>query len=64
VNAAGELLTPRLRHWREDDEAARFEINRDPEVTRYLNRPVDRAANAALRADPAARVRVLRHRTA
>jgi len=34
-----ELRTPRLilRRWREEDEAPMTEINRDPEVRRYLN---------------------------
>lgn len=43
---ADELLTPRLllRRWRADDEAAMAAINRDPEVARHLNRPVDDAA--------------------
>jgi RimJ/RimL family protein N-acetyltransferase len=38
-----ELSTPRLRmrSWRTQDEAPMAAINRDPEVTRYLNRPVD-----------------------
>ncbi|MEO8966411.1 MAG: GNAT family N-acetyltransferase [Solirubrobacteraceae bacterium] len=41
-----ELITARLRlrPWREDDVGALAAINRDPEVTRYLNRPVDDAA--------------------
>jgi RimJ/RimL family protein N-acetyltransferase len=43
------ISTPRLRlrRWRPEDEAAMAEINRDPEVTRYLNRPVDEEAVAA-----------------
>lgn len=43
------ISTPRLtlRRWRPEDEAVMAEINRDPEVTRYLNRPVDQAAVAA-----------------
>ena len=41
-----ELLTPRLRlrRWRDDDEPLMAAINRDPEVTRYLNRPFDEPA--------------------
>ena len=41
-----ELLTPRLRlrRWRAEDEPPMAAINRDPEVTRYLNRPVDEDA--------------------
>jgi RimJ/RimL family protein N-acetyltransferase len=41
-----QLETPRLRlrHWRPPDEAAMAAIHRDPEVTRYLNRPVDTTA--------------------
>jgi RimJ/RimL family protein N-acetyltransferase len=47
--AAAELLTPRLRlrGWEAADEAPMAAINRDPEVTRYLNRPVDEDAVAA-----------------
>jgi RimJ/RimL family protein N-acetyltransferase len=43
------ISTPRLRLrcWRPEDEAAMAEINRDTEVTRYLNRPVDEEAVAA-----------------
>ncbi len=46
TGAAPELATPRLRlrQWRRADELPMMEINRDPEVTRYLNRPVDAAA--------------------
>ncbi len=42
-------MTPRLRlrRWQARDEAAMAVINQDPEVTRYLNRPVDPAATAA-----------------
>jgi RimJ/RimL family protein N-acetyltransferase len=49
VTSDAELLTPRLRlrPWRPDDEAAMAAINRDPEVARFLNRPVDEAAIAA-----------------
>jgi RimJ/RimL family protein N-acetyltransferase len=41
-----EIRTPRLRlrPWVPEDEAAMAAINRDPEVTRHLNRPVDAAA--------------------
>lgn len=44
-----ELETRRLllRRWRAEDEAAMAEINRDLEVARYLNRPVDEMAVAA-----------------
>jgi RimJ/RimL family protein N-acetyltransferase len=44
-----ELLTARLRlrAWRETDGPAMAAINRDPEVTRHLNRPVDEPAIAA-----------------
>ncbi|MDO8212839.1 GNAT family N-acetyltransferase [Conexibacter sp. CPCC 206217] len=44
-----ELRTQRLilRRWTADDEKAMVEINRDPEVARHLNRPVDEAAIAA-----------------
>lgn len=44
-----ELRTPRLllRHWRAEDESSMAEINRHPEVGRYLNRPVDDDAVAA-----------------
>ena len=43
-----ELGTQRLllRRWRAEDELAMARINRDPEVGRYLNRPVDEAAVA------------------
>lgn len=45
----GELRTPRLRlrTWTSDDAAAMAAINRDPDVTEYLNRPVDDDAVAA-----------------
>lgn len=36
-----------LRRWREGDESAMAAINRDPEVGRFLNRPVDEDAVAA-----------------
>ena len=41
-----ELVTPRLRlrRWCAADEAPMAAINRDPEVTHYLNRPVDEQA--------------------
>jgi RimJ/RimL family protein N-acetyltransferase len=44
--AVHELRTERLllRRWRESDEAPMAAINRDPEVARFLNRPVDEAA--------------------
>jgi RimJ/RimL family protein N-acetyltransferase len=44
-----ELATQRLllRRWRAEDEPAMAQINRDPEVGRYLNRPVDEAAVTA-----------------
>lgn len=48
-----ELLTPRLRlrGWRREDEPAMAAINRDPEVTRYLNGPVGEQATASFLAD-------------
>jgi RimJ/RimL family protein N-acetyltransferase len=36
-----------LRRWRAEDEREMARINREPEVARYLNRPVDEAAIAA-----------------
>jgi RimJ/RimL family protein N-acetyltransferase len=41
-----EIRTQRLllRHWRPGDRDAIAAINRDPEVARYLNRPVDAEA--------------------
>jgi RimJ/RimL family protein N-acetyltransferase len=36
-----------LRRWRAADEAALAAIDGDPEVTRYLGHPIDRAATAA-----------------
>jgi RimJ/RimL family protein N-acetyltransferase len=44
-----ELRTERLllRQWRPGDEAAMAQINRDPDVGRYLNRPVDEASVVA-----------------
>jgi len=49
VPPALELLTERLRlrTWRSEDEAGMAAINQDPEVTRFLNRPVDPEAVAA-----------------
>lgn len=43
------LLTPRLRlrRWRESDREPMAAINREPEVTEFLNRPVDEAATLA-----------------
>ena len=40
------LITPRLRlrRWTDGDEEPMAAINRDPEVIRYLNRPVDERA--------------------
>lgn len=48
MDSESTLPTPRmlLRPWRPSDEAKMARINRDPEVTRYLNRPVDEAAVA------------------
>jgi len=47
--ASGPLRTPRLllRRWRPQDEAPMTAINRDPEVARFLNRPMGEAALAA-----------------
>ncbi len=47
-SAVGELATARLRlrRWRAEDEGAMAAINRDPEVTRHLNRRIGAAANA------------------
>lgn len=44
-----ELRTPRLllRRWRAEDELRMEHINRDPEVARYLNRPLDEVSVAA-----------------
>jgi RimJ/RimL family protein N-acetyltransferase len=41
-----EVRTARLllRRWRPEDEAPMAAINHDPEVTRFLNRPVDEAS--------------------
>ena len=46
MSGAEELRTARLRlrRWQPEDEAAMAQINSDPEVTRYLNRPVGPAA--------------------
>src|SRR3954453_7507724 len=43
---ACEVRTERLllRRWRPDDEGPMAAINRDPEGTRFLNRPVDEAS--------------------
>lgn len=48
-----ELQTERLllRPWRPEDEAPMIAINRDPEVIRYLDRPIDEAAVTALHGD-------------
>ncbi len=45
---AHELITARLRlrRWDSHDEAEMAAVNRDPEVTRYLNRPIGEAASA------------------
>ena len=42
---ASEVRTARLllRRWRPEDATPMAAINRDPEVTRFLNRPVDDA---------------------
>jgi RimJ/RimL family protein N-acetyltransferase len=47
---AERLVTPRLllRPWRAEDEEPLAAIHRRPEVTRYLNRPVDEASIDAL----------------
>jgi RimJ/RimL family protein N-acetyltransferase len=49
VRVEPQLETPRLllRQWRPADEIAMAAINSDPEVTRYLNRPVGPAAARA-----------------
>jgi RimJ/RimL family protein N-acetyltransferase len=49
VRAVRELQTERLRlrQWRPADELPMMEINRDPEVARYLNRTMDAAAARA-----------------
>jgi RimJ/RimL family protein N-acetyltransferase len=46
MSGAQELRTARLRlrRWQPEDEAAMAQINDDPEVMRYLNRPVGTAA--------------------
>jgi RimJ/RimL family protein N-acetyltransferase len=43
VEGVDELRTERvlLRRWRAEDEREMARINREPEVARYLNRPVD-----------------------
>ncbi len=50
--AAPKLRTRRLllRQGRPDDEAALTQINADPEVTRYLALPADRATAAFISA--------------
>lgn len=40
----------RLRRWQPQDEAPMARINRDPDVTRYLNRPASEEAVAAFHA--------------
>jgi RimJ/RimL family protein N-acetyltransferase len=49
VRVHAQLQTPRLllRQWRASDEEAIAAINSDPEVTRYLNRPIGPAASRA-----------------
>ena len=49
MNVAPELLTERLRlrQWRPADEVVMAKINADPEVTRYLGRPIGPAATRA-----------------
>jgi RimJ/RimL family protein N-acetyltransferase len=49
VPAASQLRTPRLllRQWRPGDDVVMGQINSDPEVTRYLNRPVGPTATSA-----------------
>lgn len=46
---AGELTTARLvlRRWRDEDAEPMAAINRDAEVSRFLNRPTDERAVAA-----------------
>lgn len=46
------MRTPRLllRPWRPQDEAPMAAINRDPEVARYLNRPITEASLAGFHA--------------
>ena len=46
---SGEIRTERLllRSWRESDREPMAAINRDPEVTEFLNRPIDEATMAA-----------------
>jgi RimJ/RimL family protein N-acetyltransferase len=48
-----ELITPRLRlrQFRRADELPMMEINLDPDVARYLNRPVDAAAASVFLAE-------------
>lgn len=48
--SAGTVLETsrlRLRRWRDSDREPMAAINRDPEVTEFLNRPVDEAATRA-----------------
>ncbi len=51
--AALELTTARLRlrQWRDSDEVGMTEINLDPEVARYLNRPTNAASARAFLAE-------------
>ncbi len=48
MGTTGALVTERLilRRWEPEDVAPMAAINRDPDVTRLLNRPVDEAAVA------------------
>jgi RimJ/RimL family protein N-acetyltransferase len=52
LRVPAQFETPRLllRQWRPSDEVAMANINADPEVTRYLNRPVGAAATRAFHA--------------
>jgi RimJ/RimL family protein N-acetyltransferase len=49
VPASSQLRTPRLllRQWRPGDDVVMGQINSDPEVTRYLNRPGGPMATSA-----------------
>jgi RimJ/RimL family protein N-acetyltransferase len=49
VDIPDVLVTKRLilRRWRPEDEVTMDAINRDPEVTRLLNRPLDEASLGA-----------------
>jgi len=53
AGAALELTTERLRlrQWRNADELPMMDINRDPEVARYLNRATDAAASRVFLAE-------------